>query len=51
MRCCVKIRAGAKMYILPMAHARTNGTHVRMTRASVVSGKKRGDVGWRSNVG
>jgi len=51
MRCCVKIRAGAKMYILPMAHARTNGLHLRMTRAGVASGRKRGDVGWRSNVG
>jgi hypothetical protein len=51
MRCCVKIRAAAKMYILPMAHARTNGTHVRMTRAGVASGRKRGDVGRRSNVG
>jgi hypothetical protein len=50
MRCCVKIRAGAKMYILPMAHARTNGTHVEMTRAGVTSGR-RGDIGWRSNVG
>jgi hypothetical protein len=51
MRCCVKIRAAAKMYILPMAHARTNGTHVRMIRAGVASGRKRGDVGRGSNVG
>ena len=51
MRCCVKTRAGAKMYIQAMAHARINGTHVGMTRVSGASGKKRGDVGWRSNVG
>ena len=53
MRCCVKIRADAKMYILSMARVRTNGTHAGMTRASVASGRKRGDVGWqwRNNVG
>jgi hypothetical protein len=50
MRCSVKIRAGARMCILPMAHARTNGTHVRMTHAGVASGR-RGDIGWWTNVG
>ena len=44
MHRCVKTRAGAKMYILLMAHAETNGTHVKITRASVAKGRKRGDV-------
>jgi len=44
MRCCVKIHAGTKRYILSMGH-------VRMTRVGVASGRKRGDIGWRNNVG